>query len=247
MVAYLSHQQLSLYSYLFLLSLIIPSQNVLGSRNNDGEEGISYVTLGDGVVCADVFDNNQCLFMQKAINVVIDKYESRIQDAENKISEMRENVQDAENKIIEMRENEKRLTEIYESRIKDAEKTIRQNRNQIENIQIEVFQNIEEISSKFQDRFDLKHVEMDRKYKRLQKIILERSSKENEGRNITSHFRNDTDPPISHSGNFHTFSQGGDVNRFNGVNRKHNQGDDIWKNEDVMKKENVGNLTKVCL
>ena len=146
-----------------------------------------------------------------------------------------------------MRENEKRLTEIYESRIKDAEKTIRQNRNQIENIQIEVFQNIEEISSKFQDRFDLKHVEMDRKYKRLQKIILERSSKENEGRNITSHFRNDTDPPISHSGNFHTFSQGGDVNRFNGVNRKHNQGDDIWKTENVMKKENVGNLTKVCL
>ena len=222
MVADLSHQQLSLYSYLFLLSLIIPSQNVLGSRNNDGEEGISYVTLGDGVVCADVFDNNQCLFMQKAINVVIDKYESRIQDAENKISEMRE--------------NEKRLTE-----------TIRQNRNQIENIQIEVFQNIEEISSKFQDRFDLKHVEMDRKYKRLQKIILEKSSKENEGRNITSHFRNDTDPPISHSANFHTFSQGGDVNRFNGVNRKHNQGDDIWKNEDVIKKENVGNLTKVCL
>ena len=222
MVADLSHQQLSLYSYLFLLSLIIPSQNVLGSRNNDGEEGISYVTLGDGVVCADVFDNNQCLFMQKAINVVIDKYESRIQDAENKISEMRE--------------NEKRLTE-----------TIRQNRNQIENIQIEVFQNIEEISSKFQDRFDLKHVEMDRKYKRLQKIILDRSSKENEGRNLTSHFRNDTDPPISHSANFHTFSQGGDVNRFNGVNRKHNQGDDIWKNEDVIKKENVGNLTKVCL
>ena len=222
MVAYLSHQQLSLYSYLFLLSLIIPSQNVLGSRNNDGEEGISYVTLGDGVVCADVFDNNQCLFMQKAINVVIDKYESRIQDAENKISEMRE--------------NEKRLTE-----------TIRQNRNQIENIQIEAFQNIEEISSKFEDRFELKHTEMDRKYKRLQKIILERSSKENEGRNITSHFRNDTDPPISHSANFHTFSQGGDVNRFNGVNRKHNQGDDIWKNEDVMRKENVGNLTKVCL
>jgi len=233
MVADLSHQQLSLYSYLFLLSLIIPSQNVLGSRNNDGEEGISYVTLGDGVVCADVFDNNQCLFMQKAINVVIDKYESRIQEAENKISEMRE--------------NEKRLTDIYESRIKDAEKTIRQNRNQIKNIQTEAFQNIEEISSKFQDRFELKHIEMDRKYKRLQKTILERTSKENEGRNIASHFRNDTDPSISHSANFHTFSQGGDVNRFNGINRKQNHGDDIWKNEDLMEKENVGNLTKVCL
>ena len=233
MVADLSHQQLSLYSYLFLLSLIIPSQNVLGSRNNDGEDGISYVTLGDGVVCADVFDNNQCLFMQKAINVVIDKYESRIQEAENKISEMRE--------------NEKRLTDIYESRIKDAEKTIRQNRNQIKNIQTEAFQNIEEISSKFQDRFELKHIEMDRKYKRLQKIVLESSNKENEGRNIASHFRNDTDPSISHSANFHTFSQGGDVNRFNGINRKQNHGDDIWKNEDLMEKENVGNITKVCL
>ena len=63
---------------------------------------------------------------------------------------------------------------IYESRIKDAEKTIRQNRNQIKNIQTEAFQNIEEISSKFQDRFELKHIEMDRKYKRLQKIILEK-------------------------------------------------------------------------
>ena len=180
----------------------------MGSRNNDGEEGISYVTLGDGVVCADVFDNNQCLFMQKAINVVIDKYESRIQDAENKMSEMR---------------------------------------NQIKNIQTEAFQNIEEISSKFQDRFELKHIEMDRKYKRLQKLILERSSKENEGRNIASHFRNFTDPPISHSANFHTFSQGGDVNRFNGVNRKQYHGDDIWKNEELIEKENVGNLTKVCL
>ena len=170
--------------------------------------------------------------MQKAINVVIDKYESRIQDAENKISEMRE--------------NEKRLTDIYESRIKDAEKTIRQNRNQIKNIQTEAFQNIEEISSKFQDRFELKHIEMDRKYKRLQKTILERTSKENEGRNIASHFRNDTDPPNSHSANFHTFSQGGHSNRFNGVNRKQYHGDDIWKNEDLMEKENVGNLTKVC-
>ena len=120
MTPYLSHQNLSLYTFLFLLYMLV-MQYVL--RASGIEEGFPNVALGDHVGCSEFFDDKQCLFVQKEI--------------------------------------EKRTNKIHYDAI---------------NL-------IKEISSKFEDKFELKHLEMERKYKRLQRQVLKSAHEENKQQN----------------------------------------------------------------
>ena len=165
MTPYLSHQKLSLYTYLFLLSMLV-TQYILTASGI--EEGFPDVALGDNVVCSELFDDKQCLFMQKEIK--------------------------------------KRTNKIHHDAI---------------NL-------IKEISSKFEDRFELKHLEMERKYKRLQRQVLKSAHEENKQRNslydsIASDFR----VPF------------GDEN-----DDEQYVGSSIWKHEAHLEKEMVANITE---
>ena len=165
MTPYLSHQNLSLYTFLFLLYMLV-MQYVL--RASGIEEGFPDVALGDHVGCSEFFDDKQCLFVQKEI--------------------------------------EKRTNKIHYDAI---------------NL-------IKEISSKFEDKFELKHLEMERKYKRLQRQVLKSAHEENKQQNSwydnkLSDFR---DP----------FEDEKDDEQYIRSS--------IWKHETYLEKEGVANTTE---
>ena len=51
------------------------------------EDNISYSMLNEEVVCSDLFDRNQCLFMEKAMRIVVNKFEKRIENDESELKD----------------------------------------------------------------------------------------------------------------------------------------------------------------
>ena len=190
MTKYISPQTLSIHAYLFLMSMFLYTQNVLTSSGI--EEGFSHLALDSSVGCSDLFDDKQCIFMQKAMSVVANKYHERF---------------------------------------KNLEKQLEENEKKTNNIQFEAANLIKEINSKFEDRLELKHVEMERKYKRLQRQLLKGVYEEHKEGNIM--FYNE-------SSNFD------DVLRNEEDHEKYvHRG--IWKNESYLEKYDVANVTEVVL
>ena len=153
---YSTHQTSNLYVYILLLSLATFAQNVSSSNINQLGDSLPRVTVGNGNICSDIFDNSQCMFIHKALDVLIHKYEAKLKDSERRL----------------------------EKKLKDSQL---ESENKIRAIQVESMQQIKEISAIFQDRFDLKHVEMDRKYKRLERQLLRNQNGQTTEQIISSH------------------------------------------------------------
>ena len=156
MIPYSTHQTSNPYVYILLLSLATFSQNVSSSYINHFGDSLPRVTEGNGNICSDIFDNSQCMFIHKALDVLIHKYEAKLKDSERRL----------------------------EKKLKDSQL---ESENKIKTIQVESMQQIKEISAIFQDRFDLKHVEMDRKYKRLERQLLRNQNGQTTEQIISSH------------------------------------------------------------
>ena len=167
---YSTHPKFNLYPYIFLLSLAIFVQNVLSSNINQLGDSLPQVTVGNGNICSDIFDNNQCMFIHKALDVLIHKYEKRLKDSEKRYEKK---LKDSE--------------QAYDKKLKDSELRVQESENKMRTIQVESMQHIKEISAIFQDRFDLKHIELDRKYKRLERRLLGNQNDQKTGQNLSSH------------------------------------------------------------
>ena len=190
MTKYISPQTLSIHAYLFLMSMFLYTQNVLTSSGI--EEGFSHLALDSSVGCSDLFDDKQCIFMQKAMSVVANKYHERLKNLEK-----------------ELEENEKKTN----------------------NIQYEAANLIKEISSKFEDRLELKQLEMERKYKRLQRQLLKGDHKEHkEGNNMFYNKSSNFDDVLRDEEDHEQYVDRG-----------------IWKNEAYLEEEHVANVTEVVL
>ena len=190
MTKYISPQTLSIHAYLFLMSMFLYTQNVLTSSGI--EEGFSHLALDSSVGCSDLFDDKQCIFMQKAMSVVANKYHERF---------------------------------------KNLEKQLEENEKKTNNIQYEAANLIKEISSKFEDRLELKHVEIERKYKRLRRQLLKEVHEDHTEGN----------------GMFHNKSS-----YFNDVLRNEEDHEQyvhrgIWKNESYLEKDDIANVSEVVL
>ena len=181
MYSYSTHPKFKVYPYILLLSLAIFAQNVSSSNINQLGDSLPHVTVGNGNICSDIFDNNQCMFIHKALDVLIHKYEKRLKDSERRYDK-------------KLKESE----QTYEKKLKDSELRVRESENKMRTIQVESMQNIKEISAIFQDRFDLKHTELDRKYKRLERRLLGNQNDQKTGPNLSSHNPSTNFSTLSH-------------------------------------------------
>ena len=198
MIPYSTHQTSNLYVYIFLLSLATFAQNVSSSNINQLGDSLPRVTEGNGNICSDIFDNSQCMFINKALDVLIHKYEAKLKDSERR----------------------------HEKKLKDSQL---ESENKIRAIQVESMQQIKEISAIFQDRFDLKHVEMDRKYKRLERQLLRNQNGQTTEQIISSH---------NSLTNFSTLSH----NEESRAEKYQNHG---WKHKESVGNKTLPNLNKV--
>ena len=195
---YSTHHTSNLYVYILLLSLATFAQNVSSSNINQLGDSLPRVTVGNGNICSDIFDNSQCMFIHKALDVLIHKYEAKLKDSERR----------------------------HEKKLKDSQL---ESENKIRAIQVESMQQIKEISAIFQDRFDLKHVEMDRKYKRLERQLLRNQHGQTTEQIISSH---------NSLTNFSTLSH----NEESRAEKYQNHG---WKHKEYLGNKTLPNLNKV--
>ena len=201
---YSTHQTLNILLYILLLSLFILAQNASSSNINQLGDSLPHVTVGNGNICSDIFDNSQCMFIHKALDVLIHKYEKRLKDSERR----------------------------YEKKLKDSEVRVQESENEMRTIQVESIQNIKEISAIFQDRFDLKQTELDRKYKRLERRLLGNQNDQKTGQNLSSH---------NSLTNFSTLSH----NEESSAEKYQNHGYLEYSNKEYLGNKTLPNLNKV--
>ena len=212
---YSTHQTSNLYVYILLLSLAIFTQNVSSSNINQLGDSLPHVTVGNGNICSNIFDNTQCMFIHKALDVLIHKYEKRLKDSERRYDK-------------KLKESE----QTYEKKLKDSELRVQESENKMRKIQVESMQNIKEISAIFQDRFDLKQTELDRKYKRLERRLLVNPNDQKTGQNLSSH---------NSLTNFSTLSH----NEESSAEKYQNHGYLEYSNKEYLGNKTLPNLNKV--
>ena len=184
--------------------MFLYTQNVLTSSGI--EEGFSPVALDSSVGCSDLFDEKQCIFMQKAMRVVSNKYHERFRNLEKQLEE-------------------------NQNKSKNLEKQLEENEKKTNNIEYEAANLIKEITSKFEDRLELKHLEMERKYKRLQRQLLKVAHEEQkEGNSMFSNKSSNFDEVLHDEAYGEKYVVRG-----------------IWKNEAYLEKDDVANVTEVVL
>ena len=138
------------------MCLVIFKENVMAVNNHSN--GVSYITLTENDMCSDIFNHDQCMYMQRVIKVVVDEFK---QDKINLEQEKQQDKMKFEeektilvDQIIQIKHEVKLLKKLFKKTQRLNNDKLRNNNKNSQSMQIhKLLTDVDPLFSKYYDDY----------------------------------------------------------------------------------------------